>query len=319
MDPLIPFLTPIDDDLQNLIYDDSQLNKSDFKRLVVYNQNIKDHLQKIWLDVPKLKLTNKILMIKNKKENSSDKKALMNLILYEINPEIKKFREFFQNIESKISEEMVKLNYDHLDLKSCIESHNQFFPKLTLPIYLTKNINKEAYDCDFDIYNNNNLKIPYSDIKAGSFVKLYIEINDIWVNDKNFGLNLKILQMKAYPDFDFKKCVFNDGPKNYEFIDQPKLSIPPPPPMLKLNNKPNNKENNNTNPFIPSVDELLKIRNKLKPKTIIPDLIIEQIYDEIIDSPIEEEIIEPIIIEPIIIPKKKIIKKKIVKRIIKKT
>lgn len=301
-------LTNLDDKLDNLLFDDSYSCNDTYKKMNIYNNSISLPVHKIWLELPKLKMLGKINKINNNKDKSI---LLLSLILYDKDPNIKKLIKFIRTLEEQIVNHMSTINNDII-LKSCIKNSDKFFPTINFNLPLNKQDLLE-----FDIYDINNKKINYEKIELSSFIKLFIEITDIWMNNKEFGINWKFLQMKVYPEFNFNKCLFTDGPINnnndpdYHFVDVKNTSPPPPPPLpvIKKNND-NITKNNSIGSFAPSVSELLNIKNKLKS---VNDKIevIEEIEPELIDEVIEEITLEPEIIEPEITEiKKPILKKK---------
>lgn len=230
MENINTYLTNIDEDINNFKHDDIQPYILDYKRMNIFNSNIKRPGQKIWLLTPKLKILGKIYIPNNKKQV-----ALLSLILYDHDDDVKKFKEFIENLESYITT-IIHEKYDNeLILKSCIKNCETFFPSFTIQMPF---INKSSdLKFNFDIYNVNNKKISYNDIDSGSFTKSYIELSDIWISGKEFGCNWKVLQMKIYPEFDFNKCLFDDGISNIDGINEDneenQNNIPSPPPFIK--------------------------------------------------------------------------------------
>ncbi len=261
-------LTSITDELTNLMSDDIQQYTGDYKKINIFNNNIKLPLQKIWLLTPKLKMLGNIYVLGKQKQVGS-----ISLILYETDSEIRKFREFINNLEERMGE-VVEENLGYsLTLKSLIKTSDTFFPSLTLQLPLNK---KNMFDI-------NNEIIKHDSVDAGSFVIAYIELSDIWLSNSVYGINLTILQMKAYPEFDFTKCIFKDGPNlftskyNNDDDNKPMLmsQLPikkrgGPVPLLgkpQTNNeiikKPEKKQQDSFN-FTPTVGDLLSIKGRLK-------------------------------------------------------
>jgi hypothetical protein len=318
MDSINTYLTKIDENINNFKHDDIQPYVLEYKRMNIFNNNIKRPSQKIWLLTPKLKMLGKIYIPNNKKQV-----ALLSLILYEQDNEINKFKEFIEKLESYITSIIHDKHNDELILKSCIKKCDTFFPSLTIQLPF---INKDSsIRFNFDIYNANNKKIQYDEIDSGSFIRAYIELSDIWISGKEYGINWKVLQMKAYPEFDFTTCLFDDGPKQSEYDEyftQPKTHrIPAPPKINTLQNqqlpiplppsrinKPEIKnDQNQLPPFIPTAQELTNMLVKLKKVQKEDDNIII-INNDTVDN------------KTVSLPKKEIPKKKpmIKKKIIKK-
>jgi hypothetical protein len=187
-------------------------------------------------------------------------------------------------------------NNKKLKLNSSIKSGGDFPPimKLKLPCYKTSS---NCYEFRFHIYNHLNKRVNIQTINSGLYIKAFIELSEVWINDIEIGFNWNVLQLKVYPEFNFNTCLFIDDKVEEHESDkvnecyhclycpnqhvrthyctnnsipyiQPPLSMtnsniaPPPPPIIS--NKSNN--NNNVKPissFIPSVKDLLSV--KLKP------------------------------------------------------
>ena len=265
-------LTQINDDLSNLIHDDIQSYVGEYKKINVFNNNIKIPLQKIWLLSPKLKMLGKVYILGKQKVSGT-----LTLILYELDSEIKKFRDFIDNLEAKAGEIICDILEYELNLKSLIKSSDTFFPSLTLQLPFEKK----------NIFDTNNELINYDAIDSGSFIIAYIELSDIWLNSSCYGINLTVLQMKAYPEFDFTKCIFKDGPqqKNHE-DDGPmkRCAIPIKPrggPVPILGKKPIEQNDENvvqpkpkqvaqgSNGFTPSVNDLLSVKLRSVSKLLV--------------------------------------------------
>lgn len=240
MDKIEECLAHEDDDIEKLLFDDVQDFSNGSRKVFVYNGNIEKHQQKIWIMTPKLKLSGRIGLVKDKDGDKERFLGLMSLILYDLNSDIKKFKEFLEKIEEKIRTFMIEQLGEEYTQKSCIRKDKTYFPVLTIPMFYNKKAG--VVDFGFDIYNHLNKKIKYSDIDQGSFIKPLIEISDIWINSKTkeYSISWKVLQMKVYPEFDsFSKCIFSDGPKDeYMFVPAcppmgpPSMGGPPPPPGM---------------------------------------------------------------------------------------
>lgn len=221
-------LTQICDELTNLIHDDIQPYGVNYKKINVYNNNIKIPLQKIWLLTPKLKMLGKIYLPGKVKTAGA-----LSLILYELDDQIKQFREFIDKLEFHAGEILAEVLETELSLKSSIKTSDTFFPSLTLQLPLDK---KNIFDIDHE-------SIIHESIDGGSFVTAYIELSDIWLNSSFYGINLVVLQMKVFPEFDFTKCIFPNGP-----------------PKMKRNIYNDNKENEHSDPMIMTSQLPLKKR-----------------------------------------------------------
>ena len=264
-------LTQISDDLANLMTDDIQQYTGDYRKINIFNNNIKLPLQKIWLLTPKLKMLGNIYIVGKQKPVGS-----ISLILYEIDNEIKKFREFINKLELRMGEIIEETLGSGLILKSLIKTTDTFFPSLTLQLPLNKK----------NIFDVNNEIIKHDCVDSGSFVMAYIELSDVWLSNTVYGINLTILQMKAYPEFDFTKCIFNDGPKKCNNDDDLPMQISQipikkrggPVPSLQKNpirqeeiKKVERKPVEIQGGFTPTVNDLLSIRGRLRSVTKLVD------------------------------------------------
>ena len=265
MDQINSYITSLEDPLDKLIYDDPQEYINNYKKINIYNSGISKPFQKIWFVTDKLKMNSRIYF-SNKQKHS----ALMSLVIYDEtgNNSLKKF---INRLEKKISE-IVSATKKKKKLKSVIKKDSKFYPILNLQLPYSENNGNIKFK--FNIFNENNQDISYKDIENGSYIKSYIEVSEIWISPTEFGMNLKVLQMKVYPEFDFSnKCLFDD----YPFIDnkntvEKSFPLPPPPPFLPKLKEKINKEDPKKK-FIPTVNDLLSV--KLRP--------IQDSHEKIID------------------------------------
>ena len=252
MDTIKSHLTQYDDKLDNLILKYSYTTKNDIRRHNIYNQNIKLSLHKIWILTPKLKIIKKSSTLKK----NDIEYCLFTLALNNHDHQIKQFHELIKRIETYLTE---KLNSDELlSLKSCIRSDEDNIDTITFSIPIKHQIG---------IYNTDHSSTTLDNINHGDYLIMYLELNTVWENTEKYGMNWQILQMKVYPEFDFKACLFDDPiPINNHIPKPPPLNIPPPP-MIKPINTTKNKPGKPVEPeggFIPSVEQLLTARNTLK-------------------------------------------------------
>jgi hypothetical protein len=287
-------LTQISDDLVNLMTDDIQQYTGDYRKINIFNNNIKLPLQKIWLLTPKLKMLGNIYIVGKLKPVGS-----LSLILYEIDNEIKKFREFINKLELRMGEVIEQTLGYGLTLKSLIKTSDTFFPSLTLPL------NKK------NIFDVNNEIIKHDCVDSGSFVVTYIELSDVWLTNTVYGINLTVLQMKAYPEFDFTKCIFKDGPiiqKRDRECDNVTDNLPmqlsqlpikkrggPAPSLQKSSvpneeiKKPERKPAETQMSFTPTVNDILSIKGRLR--SVIKIIDSDEKNDEEMTGELDEQII----------------------------
>lgn len=214
------------DNLDNL-----KLEKINNKKLNILNNN-----KKIWLETPKLKFV----------------KIFPATWMANISVQLDSCPDFInsiKNLENKISE-IIQKNNPELKLKSGI--NNQVF-YYQLP-YIHKIPENKIGEFNFPIFDENNQKINSINFTSGLFIKSFLELSYIWINQFNFGLNWNTQQLKIYPEI----CLFSDGiPKK---IPGP----PPPPPEINSNININKLAMPGIKPFVPSITELLAVKNKLK-------------------------------------------------------
>lgn len=227
-----------------------------YKKMNIYNNTIKRPCQKIWIITPKLKLLGKIYI-----PNEHKQIALLTIILYELDEDVMKLKNFITTIENNITLFLYNKNYHNLKLKSCIKNSEIFFPTITIQLPFVKN--NDTLKFNFDIYNINNNKITTDDVESGSYIKVLLELSDVWISEKEYGINWKILQMKNYPEFNFNKCIFNDTTDTCisNTINNIIPPSPPIPPIIKINK--NNIEKQNSS-FTPSLEEITNTIKKLK-------------------------------------------------------
>ncbi|ARF12123.1 hypothetical protein Klosneuvirus_3_258 [Klosneuvirus KNV1] len=258
MDSIKSHLTNSDDKLDNLILEYSYTTKNDTKRYNLYNQNVKLPLHKIWLLTPKLKIIRKSSILKN----NDHEYCLITLALNDHDPQIKKFHELIKNIESYLSE---KINSDELlTMRSCLKEDENSINTITFSIPIKNQIG---------IYDTTHKQTSLEQINHNDYLIMYLELNTVWENTEKYGMNWQILQMKVYPEFNFNACLFDDpiisSDDTHKSIPKPpQLSIPPSPSIHNNKQLPTPKNHHDAEKhgsFIPSVEQLLNIKNILKP------------------------------------------------------
>jgi hypothetical protein len=247
------YLTPFDDNLEGLIHDDVQTYIFDYKKMNIYNKKIPIPAQKVWVETPKLKMIGKLLL-------PNKQAGIISLLLYDQDPEIEKFRLFIEKIEDKIFDIVEGISENEMTFRSSIKYSENYYP--TFSIQLPYNKKDNNLEFLFNIYDANNRKISYEKIISGSYIKTFIELSDVWMNATEFGINWKVLQMKIYPEFNFHSCLFEDGVPDHGKTNIPLAPLPPFPPSPP-SSPPQPKVKNNIK-FVPTIGELLNIRNNLK-------------------------------------------------------
>jgi len=262
-------LTPFDDNFANLMVDGLQSHYQDYQKINLYNTSITVPLHKIWVRTPKLRILKTPFLNEKTKFSTS-----IEFIIYRENEEQGLFYTFVDKLEKKVRR-LLKGIIDKQKMRSCIRSLNDtcFIINIKCPI------NSTTGKFNFGVYNGKNRQVdPKNSLISGVNISSYIELTEIWVNDKEFGFNWNILQMKVYPDFNFSKCQFTDDPiididDSNEIVQTPIKYIPPPPIMRNINDDhripapppPPPPVQKKGAVFIPSSDMLIKMKNLLKP------------------------------------------------------
>lgn len=283
-------------EIEDIVPGKMQSHHPKYKKINFFNKGIDTPFQKIWLRLPKVKIITPVMA-----NIEQIKKAIsISVAFIPHTNETKKLCRFIEALEKKIQEVVT----DHMDKKlsfrSALRSENGLCSSLTLQMPFIKT-NDNLVEFTFHLYNHRNKRINIKSIESGSCISAFMELSEVWIDDHKFGCNWNILQMKTYPQFEFAKCLFID--EKIEEIDNndetecyhclhcpnshttttyqvhshfvPKLNVPPisnthlapslpppPPPLVKKSNLTTKTEP--TNRFIPSVGELLKMRNNLK-------------------------------------------------------
>lgn len=261
---------------------------NNYKQVDIYNINCKTPLQKIWIKLPKVKLLSNMIC-----KNMNNSNINCKIILDKSNKELNDFVNFINSIDSKINEH---LSYLGKEYKNSIEKDKYYDKmKLILPTIKVNNI----YLYNFHIYNHNNKIINPNILNRGCYISCFLELQNVWISENKYSCNWSVLQMKTYPFLDFSKCMFldeepikiNNNKENecYHCLHcinshnttriitnnlQSKKSINPillnnmKNKLSNINNKKkNNKNNNNIKKkpvsFVPSLNDILNIKNRL--------------------------------------------------------
>jgi len=266
MNDINDHLTEYTDKFDNLIHDGPKASNT-IRKTNIYNSNIKMPSHKIWLRTPRLKISNIFV------NSSSRQSGLLSVILTDYDEPCIQFRSCIERLEAYVT----ALVDPTFKIKSCISLNINFtrFLSIQMPILKTLDMSSDVINMNFNIYDHLNRKIKYSSIPDNSLLDAYIELSDIWENFKTleFGINLRVLQMKVYPEFDFTKCVFGPENVNHDMLNNKDISavdihelsqtIPMPPLALTVKQPPRI-----TKPFVPSINDLLNIRGRLKPISV---------------------------------------------------
>lgn len=118
------------------------------------------------------------------------------------------------------------------------------------------------YDtCVFDIEQN---RIEYERLKRNDNVSLIVYLKNIWVNEKYYGMNVKLSQIQRKEPVGLKMNFFN----------QTVLKIPvplPPPPPSKEKKQENREIKKTENECVlrPSLTDILNSRRKLRKTNLL--------------------------------------------------
>jgi hypothetical protein len=199
---LLTPITNIDELEQHLFITNPSYSNIKYKKLDVYNQNIKSFGQKIWIKTPKLKTTESI------KYNLNKFSLKLKLGLGPLVDEIKYLYDFITKIE-QIVQNHFRENFKQHTFVSSIIDNKKYYPvwKINLPIIKQ---NEKLFQLGLNVYNHDNHKIQLGNLSSGTEVALYVELKEIWMSDDSFGCVWSGLQMKLYPKLDFARCLFDD-------------------------------------------------------------------------------------------------------------
>lgn len=173
-----------------------------YKKLDVYNQNIKSFGQKIWIKTPKLKTAETI------KYNLNKYSLKLKLGLGPLVDEIKYLHDFIIKIEQIIQNHFKENFKQHIFVSSLIDN-TKYYPvwKVNLPIIKHDD---NLVQLGLNVYNHDNHKVQLGSLSSGTEVAMYVELKEIWMSEDSYGCVWSGLQMKLYPKLDFARCLFDD-------------------------------------------------------------------------------------------------------------
>lgn len=121
-------------------------------------------------------------------------------------------------------------------------------------------------NCGYDtrVYDIEQNEIEFDRLKTNDNVSLIIYVKNIWVNEKYYGINIKLSQIQRKEPVGLKTNFFTKG--------LPKYSIPPPPtPPVKKEKQDKEGIKNPKKELIvrPSLTDILKSREKLRKTNIL--------------------------------------------------
>ena len=120
--------------------------------------------------------------------------------------------------------------------------------------------------CEFDtmVFDIEQNEITYSRLKRYDNVSLIVYLKNIWVNDKYFGMNIKLSQIQRKEPVGLKRNVFI---QNIVKIPIP----PPPPPPMKSEKKKKIEIKKKEKELVvrPSLADILNSRKKLRKTNLL--------------------------------------------------
>lgn len=264
-------LTDINDGMIHLVTDNIKPYISNYKKMNIYNKNLKYPFHKIWLKTPKMKVSNMFVSEKNKQV------GLLHVSLYNTDNDTEKLQNYLVQLEEYIGTIIDKDN--ELVCKSNINYLYGAFPTLALQLPIEKIIEKNII-LACHIYDENNERITYNQVTTEHLVEAYVEVSDIWIRPGEYGINLKVLQMQTSIDFNFDICLFQEEDNAFMngYIPPPPNLInhsrpPSPPYQYHLSHKVDKDNFNNTQrsmSFIPNANQLIEMRKNLRPTPLLP-------------------------------------------------
>lgn len=219
-----------------------RLNDNLAKYYIYYHDDLSDSPKDIIMKIPKSRIIYKLGHSTFKQEQ---------IALYPNYNLLQNFITFIKEFETNIS--------------NCITSK---FPNLELSSLLNKKDNiifiKLKIEDNVKISSPLNKIITLKNLNINSEIESIIKINNIWIKDNKFGIQIQLYQLKYYPSLIELNYNFfeKDIIINTEIIvkeDKPKsIESPVSTNTIIHSNKPKNM------PPIPSVEALLAAKKKLK-------------------------------------------------------
>lgn len=228
------------DKLDSLIYDKVESHYQKYKKINIYNKNINEPLQKIWLIVPKSKLFRPV-----KSQSKFFRSSLPMQITIDLkNAESRKFLKFIRKLERLTLKYINKIMTDNMIMRTSVRKKTESIPPIMTMNLPCKN---ESFACN--VFNENNSKIDINCFES-CYVSSFIELSEVWIRENEFGFNWNVLQLKIYPIIDLTRCLFCDE----STIDKKFIA--------KTANKKKESIPNSNSLYVPTVAQLLSVRLK---------------------------------------------------------
>jgi len=248
------YLTLHNDDLSGLVLSIPETSFNEYKKIDIYNNKLNKPLQKIWLKIPSIKVQKYIYAMNKQKQYAS-----ITVILHDKQQEIKDLYTLINNVDTKVFSELSKV-YKNIQKRSCL-TKMPFVSYHTMNMLVPIEKYGDGHIYSINVYDeSNDLITSTKTIKQHSYIEAYAKLSEVWVKESPFdyGFKWEITQMKVYPEFNFSECLFGES-KSVK-----KIPTPIHPPHTKQKAETNKSKKLELRPFVPSMNELLSIKSKLK-------------------------------------------------------
>src|ERR1700744_5963278 len=178
-------LSDIDKPLENLLFDNPESLGLSHYKFSIYNPYINNPLQKFWFFIKKVKIINK------------DTNNIT--IAFSNSNDDNKFIKYILSIESKIIKFVNNINQNIKSINKSIDVRENFPPTMKL-----------KFGTNTPVFNTMDYDDKYN-LHTGSYIALFVEINDIIVTKLESWIIWKILQIKILEEIDFSKSLFSFG------------------------------------------------------------------------------------------------------------
>lgn len=248
-----------------MLFNETNLDK------LYYNNPIKIDTNKIKVKVyVKNKDTFDKIVIKTPKsliayDPSKTKFNSLSLSLQPLTQELENFCSFFKKIDKCNKKHLKEIKSD-IKYQSCIKKTNQ-----------SSKIMQFAMFKDCPVFSSSKKRKNINILKLDMEVSCFLELTHLWIKDGKAGTCWKVVQLKYYPpQMNYQKCLFlsdtdeesgeesynSDSEEEVKPIKKPNIEIQKPPSIIKRESK--GAISIQPKVFVPSVKDLLNIKNKLK-------------------------------------------------------
>jgi len=118
---------------------------------------------------------------------------------------------------------------------------------------------KNVCEYDTSVFDIDGNEIEMSRLKKSDNVVIVVYVKSLWINDKFYGINLKLSQIHRMEPLGLKKSLLVQ-----KVVSTPKLPPPPPPPPQQ------NVQKREINKVVrPSLNDILKSREKLRKTNLL--------------------------------------------------